>query len=270
MFRKPPNQAANAAAYAALDAACARNATISVIRPELADEMPHARGRLLKRDKHTVTIDALQVIGRDTRIHRDHEIDAFFTHDDHIYTFRTTVKSAAEPTRLDNGVLIPAVSLRAPNTIKPGQRRNAFRVSLASINPPIQLELFDRNGADPANADAFWLPSTLEAPHFKAHLVNASDKGIAAIVRDCPNTRFQVFDLTAARFTIPATDTTEQTQLTILAEVRRSEQLADSKAEDTRLGLATLRYHNDNDLLTLRKYLNTHQRTALKRRRPAA
>lgn len=122
--------------------AAQRNSPLSVVRPEEMGLAPMARGRFLEPDGDTVTIENLQIPGRAVTLRAGHPIEAFFQHDGDVYQFRSRILRMDTPVRLNEATVVRGMTIAAPTRIEKGNRRNIYRQSFASLNPPVDVQVW--------------------------------------------------------------------------------------------------------------------------------
>ena len=122
--------------------AAQRNSPLSVVRPEEMGLAPMARGRFLEPDGDTVTIENLQIPGRAVTLRAGHPIEAFFQHDGDVYQFRSRIVRMDTPVRLNEATVVRGMTIAAPTRIEKGNRRNIYRQSFASLNPPVDVQVW--------------------------------------------------------------------------------------------------------------------------------
>ena len=237
----------------AFEEACARNVPIEVVRPEQAGKAPPARGRLLHIRDGELSIDKLQVPGKAVHFEAGSQIEAFFTYEKTIYTFRTTIRRATEPVRLNKRVQVLGIVVDEPRRIDEGQRRTVYRVSLVGHRPALRVKLWREleiptfneetgqvegesiEGEEEADQSVLGCPGDPDRPptrepDFETVMVDASDSGIGVALIGEAQSRFRVFERVWIEMDLPNIDE----PMRFVAEVRQTRRVRDDL---TRLGL---------------------------------
>jgi hypothetical protein len=212
---------------ALLRAACARSSVLELHRAENNAATPAARARLLGFSKSgNLLLDRPQVIGRQVPLGMGQTVDAFFQFDDELYTFATSVLRIDVPVRLNDDKRVFGAEIAAPKLIKKGQRRAAFRTSLA-LQDPLPVRLHRTSAEDPYQ-------TPISAHRFEGYAVDGSQTGLGVRIEGVPYTRFTLFDQYFLAFTCPGE--TEETVL--LTELRQRREIKSGQA--AKLGFLVL------------------------------
>ncbi|MCH8509728.1 MAG: flagellar brake protein [Phycisphaerales bacterium] len=126
----------------AFELAAHRNTPLSVVRPEELGKAPMARGRFLAPEDGAVLVENLQIPGRRVTFKTDQVIEAYFQHDGEIFCFRSRVLEMDTPVRLNDTTVVRAMRITEPAKIIKGNRRSIYRQSFASVNPPVDVEVW--------------------------------------------------------------------------------------------------------------------------------
>lgn len=280
-------------------AACNRNIPICVIRPQQAGRVPMARGRMLSITDDGIDIDRVQVPGRELHFQHGDDLQAYFSIDQTLYQFRTTLTTLCEPKQLNARMVIPGMTIAVPGSIKEGDRRNVYRVSVAAQadRPSVQVwRLLSAHVGgihEPEDEDAQEAPAMpslafnlhgmeLSAVSMKSLLpadhcgwvVDATESGLGVRLEAVGPGRFDVFEPLLIRITMPAKaecvadDGSDMHELDFVAEVRSRRPVGD---DGCRLGLVLVE-EADTLLMrqkrnVLRQYLADIQREHLRKNR---
>lgn len=153
-----------------LEEAALRNVPLSMSKPELIGREPMPRGRFLAPENGAIVVENLQVPGRRVDVEVGSMLEAFFQHDGRLYNFRTRVLEMDAPVQLNGEVLVRGMRVSAPAKIEAGNRRQIYRQSFASVNPPVRVS-------------AWAVPRTVLTPDqaaFLAELERAEHDGTAS------------------------------------------------------------------------------------------
>lgn len=126
----------------AFELAAERNTPLSVVRPEEQGKAPMARGRFLAPEDGAVLVENLQIPGRRVTFKPEQVIEAFFQYDGEIFCFRSRVIEMDTPVRLNDTTVVRAMRITAPAKIIKGNRRSIYRQSFASVNPPVDVDVW--------------------------------------------------------------------------------------------------------------------------------
>lgn len=240
-----------------LQAACDRNASVEVVRPERAGSDPPARGRLLELTEDRLVIEQLQVIGRDLHAPAGTRLDLYFSMGGTLFTCSAKVVETKAIVQLNQQLYVPALYLTKPKRVEPGQRRTVFRVPLGGLGRLIEIELWLDREAESASeseveeqaGDGGPAPAAQETPggdpdgerrdpnkppprepDFRGHIVDASDRGLGVCLYDCVYSRLRPF----APGWVRIGQFDNQGQIEFRVEIRRSASMRD---RDARVGM---------------------------------
>lgn len=238
-----------------LRCACERSAVVELHSHDHGVTRPAARGRLLGFSKSgNLLLDKPQVIGMGNPLHVRQIVDAFFQIDDELYTFATSVVRLDVPVRLNAEKRTFGAEIALPGGIKRGQRRGAFRTSLA-LHEPIMVRLHRTNGESPDQ-------TPVNAHHFMGIITDASDGGFGVRIDNVPYTRFSLFDKYFLSYRLP--DETENA--VVLCELRQTREIRGG--ESAKLGLLILPWPSHRHVNQIRQpllhYLMSVQRRVRK------
>lgn len=260
----------------ALARAVERNAPLSVVRCEHAGRAPFANGRLISMSDEHLEIEDLRIIGRDAHFARGNDLDAYFTVEGATYAFRTRVVDARVPVRLNQMMVVKGMTLARPRTVELGQRRNAFRVSLAAADTRVNAELWrlrdtaeedDMAGAPKAQPSptAQELNEAMSArqPNLTGWVADASDRGLGVLISGHGAAKLSVFEVIALRLMVPGAPE----PVVFPAEVR---QVREVRPKTYKVGFTIAVWEMPREMQTslrrLSDYLARVQREELKRR----
>lgn len=212
-----------------LEEACARNVPLELHSISYDRAIPAARARMIELDDDYIYLEKPQIIGRNIRLHKSQLFEAFFNFNDVLFTFKTHVADAAAVVRLNRQKIVEGLVLERPPSIQPGQRRQFYRTSLASIPEPICAALqeacdFGEEEPHPDDGNP-WMP---------ASIVDASAGGFGVRIDDSNYSRYKIYHNYFLRMTLPD----GHTDITVLCELRQVRSLLNGEA--TKLGLLLL------------------------------
>ncbi len=206
--------------------ACARNLPIELHRRTSSDELVVARSRILGLTDQNILIDTPQSGGRPLPIGKGRRLNVYFQTNNGQYEFQTQVTETRLRFDLNDEVKVLGCALRRPTSIQRGQRREDYRISLASLDE-IAAELHEVADNKP---DVCPLPSK----RFRGRLVDISRGGVAVKV-DASERRY--FDQ-GQRFFLTATLPLGFRQVTLLVQLRHQRPIL--RGDATRLGMKFL------------------------------
>lgn len=238
-----------------LDAACERNVAIEIHHRNRQDELTVSRSRLLVIQGDTLYVDQPQAIGGQAHYTTAQPLDVYFSADDTLHHFSTQVLQSGVVVSLNASRRVVGMALMTPKSVNAGQRRQNFRIGLASADE-IAVDLHTASASDP-NA------CPIDARHFSAKLVDLSLGGAAVRVRHAVYSSFHVGECFFMSFYLPG----EPAEVRCLAQVRQTRDILDGAA--TRLGVHFLRWPTAAAMrqhsLTLQRFITRMQRAMLKR-----
>lgn len=208
-----------------LKEACARNVPLELHLQTVRGIQPVARGRMLKVDEEYVVLETPQVIGRRVAVFPGQEYEAFFTINETLFTFRTKVVETGCSTKLNQLKYTDGLKLLRPQVVRTGQRREAFRTSLALLED-IPVWVHEASAAEPGLVP-------VHARRFRGRLVDASAGGVGVLLENTV-TRFNIYDPLFIGFTLPGAPK----PIAMLVEIRQSRFVLNDTA--VRLGLMFL------------------------------
>lgn len=208
-----------------LTEACDRNVPLELHLVDALTSEPVARGRMLDLTDDRVFIEMPQTIGRAVRLRQTCEYVGYFELGDCLFCFRTTVLEIGCAVRLNRLKQANGVALARPDAVQLGQRRQAFRTSLASADP-IQAWAHE---SQPGLDDQVEIKSRRS----RARVIDASAGGVCLLVEQ-PGLKLTVFDQVFVSFDIPE----DGRLLCFKAEVRQVRSIHEGRA--FRIGLVFL------------------------------
>lgn len=208
--------------------AARRNLTVELHHEGSNLEFCAARSRILGIGEHDLCLDLPHGVHETVVFSIGWFVDVFLAHKGKLYTFRSEVIQIGCVVQLNDGTKVEAIRITRPVDIKPGQRRQNFRVSLASIEPIIA----DIHEAAPDHFNA----APRDARRLRAWLVNLSTGGCGLITDGPLDDRFQIGRPLFVQFKLP----NDATPLALQAQLRQVESVLDQSG--TRLGLRFLKW----------------------------
>lgn len=225
---------------AALHAACDRNAPLEVVQADLAGEEPFARGRMIEIESGVLMIEEVQIIGRAAGFGKQTPVLAYFRYGSRLYEFHSKVVSSSKPVSLNKSLVVPALDLLLPAAVTEGQRRNVYRIPLAAMREPIEVEFWLETPPDTQEAEiqegqtaagdgvcdalrggedanGLVLPPTRVAD-WRGSMIDASDVGFGMNVGRCRLGQIGLFDRGWMRFALPGDPAGA---MTFMVEVRQ-------------------------------------------------
>lgn len=210
---------------AALQAACDRNAPLEIVQTGLAGEEPFARGRMIEIEDDVLMIEEVQIIGKVAKFARQTPVMAFFRFGSRLYEFHSRVVSSDNPVHLNKSLIVPAIELTMPEAVTEGQRRNVYRIPVAALREPIEIEFWSESPPNPGkivlidtlrpegdgvcdpmtggeDASGLLLPPTRLAD-WRGAMIDASDVGIGMNLVQCRLGQIKLFDRGWLRFSLP-------------------------------------------------------------------
>ncbi len=167
-----------------------------------------AHTRLIRMEGGEIHVDNAQHIGKEVRLRVDQPVDAFFTHNDTMYTFRTKVKALRKKIDLNQSTRIVGAVLEAPPSLGEGQRREDYRVSVAALDP-IPVYIHETDNADPNSCP-------LNVRRWTGQLFDVSRGGLAVRIEGPTRFFLRVARLCFLTFDLPG----HNVNLAFLAECR--------------------------------------------------
>jgi c-di-GMP-binding flagellar brake protein YcgR len=248
---------------AVLELGCDRNLPLSLhydnpaqLQNLLEPDTLLVHSRLLRIESEGLAIDFPHSVGHPLRLHLGTHVQGYFTVNDTIYTFRTTVLKTRHRLALNVHKKIEGFLLAMPDMIVPSQRREDHRISVSSIDP-ITIALHE---ADPENPGA----APLDAKVSETRLINVSRGGVAVRVE----TRQRLKPRTGQQLFISLMIPGEREAFVFLAEVRHIRRI--SQVEAVICGLRFLRWPDQNrlraQLAGVSRFVGHLERTQLKNR----
>jgi c-di-GMP-binding flagellar brake protein YcgR len=235
--------------------ACERNVPVELHHRDRRDELSLARTRLLAMDDEQLFLDRPHIVGEAHIESTGQVLDAYLSLYGELYAFKTRVLQTACVIELNAQKRVSGMSVTRPESVKPGQRRAHFRVSLAAIDP-VPMDLHMTGDIDPNVCP-------IDARRFEGTLVDLSLGGASIRVEGLSYTSFKLGDMFFAHFTI--SEFLDDTVM--LCTVRHARPILDGAA--VRLGVQFEPWpHERNYRLTLQslqRFLAAMQRRQLRR-----
>jgi hypothetical protein len=161
-----------------------RNSAIGIVRLGFSGQDPLAQGRLIGWDDEGITIEELQVIGRDVRFTTDTRIEAFVKMKDTTIVFEGRVLSTHGLSKMNDTVVVRSIKITNPMLIRKGDRRSAFRSSITAseVETPVKMWFLDRREGEsteqpPARAQTQLYFTDLVAARRKESLILHDEDG---------------------------------------------------------------------------------------------
>jgi c-di-GMP-binding flagellar brake protein YcgR len=158
--------------------ACDRNIPLelhyinnNVSNQRVEPDILYAQTRMLGVDDTKIYLDAPQSIGKKVHLRIGWKVDAFFTYQNNLYTFRTAITDLNCLVELNQEKTVVGMCLATPMQIRVGQRREDHRINLVGLRP-FPVDLHETNKEDP-NA------CPITAKRFTGLGVNISRGGIS-------------------------------------------------------------------------------------------
>ncbi|GEM_PF-2456262 len=244
-----------------LDEACARNMPVSLHGKGAHHELSVARSRVLGSDNHVVYLDRPQSIGEKIQFLKRQWVDVYVNIHGQLYTFSGQVREMERIVELNQKKTVVGMTITRPKTIKPGQRRDHFRVSLASGE--LRFATIHETNRDQPDA------CPLHAARYRGSLVDISAGGVSMKVDESQTKQFRLGDRLFIEFLLPelSSPSSPPSPVWFLVSVRQIRELLDGTA--VRLGLKFESWPDAHRLGKLQnriqKIVNTLQREQLKK-----
>jgi hypothetical protein len=132
-----------------------RNATVGIVRLGYSGQDPLAQGRLLKWDGEGISIEQLQIIGRDVRFTLGTRVEAFVKFRDTTIVFEAKVADVYKVAKLNDDRAVQSLRLSSPQLLRSGDRRSAFRSSITASGDeiPVRMWFVDRCDDEAVESD---------------------------------------------------------------------------------------------------------------------
>ncbi len=157
-----------------LESACARNVSVELHQSGADDEVLVAFSRLLDLDVRNVYLDKPKSRGTPLAFGQGKVVDVHLSLAGDRYVFRARVTQPVCTVKLNASTRVRGMSLSRPTVLDDGQRREDFRVSLASIDPvDVHFHTFDTGNVNRCQVDA---------ERFRGQLIDLSRGGISVRV----------------------------------------------------------------------------------------
>ncbi len=210
---------------ALLASGCERNIPVEIHKHTGSAAVPVARARMMCIDGERLYLDEPQTIGKPVQMGKNTAVDAFFSINNMLFTFTTTVASMKCKVRLNETKMLIGMALNLPKVIDQGQRRSRFRTSLA-MQAPIKVTLHQ------ASMDLNSAP--IEAERYEGRLVDGSEGGLGVLLDFDRPRKFKMYDKWIVQFHLPS-----EPDLTVLGcELRQARTIREG--ETMKIGLMAM------------------------------
>lgn len=228
---------------------CERNVPLELHRVDTIVTHPVARGRMLEMTDDRIFIENPQTIGRSVTIGVGNSYVAYFELGETILSFKTYVLESGCAVRLNDHKLSVGLAISRPQSVQPGQRRQAFRTSLATYDP-IVASIHDA-------PIGMYEQAPTNARRFRARVIDGSAGGLCVLAEQlCA--RLNLYDEYFISFNLPAGGPL----FCARTELRHVRPVRDGEAQ--RLGLMFLPWPDqarfNRSLEPFTRYLNSIQR----------
>ena len=209
-----------------LDAACARNLPLELHHRAADDQIMVARTRVLDVDDESIYLDLPQRSGGTFSPVRGQAVTAYMRVNGRRLVFHAHVTRARCHVRLNDQTRVAGFSISRPTKVEEAQRREDFRITVASIDP-IEVRLHEVTDADTTKC-------LLDAKRFEGSLVDISGGGVCVRVDAGQRREFHTQERHFIDFVLPE----NAGEIVMLTELCHAQQILN--AEATRIGLQFL------------------------------
>ncbi|MEE9294631.1 MAG: PilZ domain-containing protein [Phycisphaerae bacterium] len=206
-----------------LDAACARNLPLELHYRAAGDQIMVARTRILDMDDENIFLDRPQSSGGPFSPVRGQAVTADMRLNGRRLGFHAHVTRARCYVRLNDQTRVTGFSISRPTKVEEVQRREDFRLTVASINP-IEVRLHEVTDADTTKC-------LLDAKRAEGSLVDISRGGVCVRVDARQRREFHTQERYFIDFVLPE----NAGEIVMLTELRHMQQILNGDA--TRIGL---------------------------------
>jgi hypothetical protein len=119
-----------------------RNSAIGIVRLGFSGQDPLAQGRLIDWDDDGITIEEVQVIGRDVRFTIETRIEAFVKMKDTTIVFEARVLATQGHSKMNDRLVVRSIKISKPMLLRKGDRRSAFRSSITASEEEIPVNMW--------------------------------------------------------------------------------------------------------------------------------
>lgn len=252
----------NATGLEVLKAAAERNAAVEIHCSTRNGDRAVLRTRILELDGDTVVLDRPKS-DEDVPMRSNGHMEIYFVYREQLYAFDARIIDPVHRVRLAGQEIVRGVAISKPDAVRPGQRRDHFRVSLA-MGEPIGVKIHratEQDVENTAEADGGSVP--IDAPHFTGMLADLSSGGVSVRAKPELARSIKVDHHVFLSFTLPGTDE----PFIVLAIVRQSREI--TAGADIRLGLEFLPWPSERALRVhqnrLQRFVRSIERLQLKR-----
>lgn len=239
-----------------LEGACARNAAMELHSRTASDELIVAKTRLLDLDRRHLYIDRPQINGKPTSPKRGHEYAAYLQLSGKWYAFRTRVANAGCSVKLNANTQVRGCAVSRPAKIEEGQRREDFRLSVASLDP-VDVHFHEVHRKNPDVCP-------LDTKRFRGRLVDISRGGWAVRIDAQERRSFAIDEL----FFVSAMLPLNIGEITLLVQSRHCRSIL--RGEAFRIGFKFVNWNPGFTLQHLRavgKFCRDLERHMIRRRK---
>jgi len=249
---------------AKLQEACDRNVPLEIhyINPNMSrdridSDILIAQTRMLGVDEKRIYLDSPQCIGKQVRLCRGRKVDGYFTIQNTIYKFTTTVTDTNCMVILNREKTIVGMCLQTPTVISEGQRREDHRISVQSLEP-IRVVLHEGIKNQPGQAP-------IDAKKFEGTMVNISRGGMAIKFEKEDRFLLKFGYWYYLNFSLPG----EEEPFLFLAELRHIDELFNGQAR--RIGFQFLNWPDPMKMRgkigVLNRFLSKLERSQLQKKK---
>jgi len=234
-----------------LQDAAARNLTLELHTYHGANrKLQVAKTRVLGLNDQHLIIAYPQSSGIGPTWDQDQPVEAFLQVNATFFTFKTQVRRVTCQVKLNEKKRIKGMLLARPTHWREGQRRETYRMSLASVEP-IEVRLHNMLTLEPATC-------SLNTHRIIGRLVNASANSLGILLESTRLSDFRIGRSFATSFVLPNTEH----ELLLMAELRNVRRVRNDEA--LILGFLLILWPNALDFhknqQPLARFLNNLQR----------
>jgi len=213
-----------------LEAACARNLAVALHFRSFSGDVHIARSRVLGSSDELVYLDRPQCIGGDVRLNVGMNAEVYVNLFGTLMTFQSEIVSLNESVWINENKQTVGMTMRRPTKIRPGQRRDDYRV-LLSGDQELKAEIH------PAGLECIDAVP-IDGPVTPITITNASAGGAGLLIRQQVYSRYKVGRLYFLSTTLPDGDG----PLSLLFEIRHSAPI--HNGESTKIGAKFVEWPN--------------------------
>ena len=240
-----------------LTQATLRNHQLELQASDSEGDMVVARTRVIGFTEGHLVIAQPRGLGKDTRASWFKCVDAYLIMSGKVFRFRTSVVQFGFEYQLNAEKRCSAATLTMPQSLEETQRRNYFRVSMAS-QPPIQGMAAKLITEEPVH-------SPLEGPKLEGLVANLSEGGIGIRVETPYHMRYTLDERYSITFTLPG----EEKPVMIVGRLMNTRSIR--KGEASRFGFMFLHWPDPHffgkAIQPIRRFVVSCQREQMNRMR---